>query len=339
LLASHLNTYASDSNVRASSVALGSSAASAILNHRANDGYYASGTYTPQASGTPGAWQPGTVQGAWGATQGSFLQSEAGYMTPWAMTSNTQFRAGPPPALNSAEYAAAFNEVKTLGSATSLTRTADQTNIAKHWMDGPGTESPPGHWNYIAQSVSAALDFDDKARLFALLNIANADAAIATWETKRYYDLWRPMQAIAQADIDGNAATEQDTGWTALLPTPSFPAYTSGHAAFSQASADILELYFGTDNVMFVSTSNNANLAVGERQRVFTSFEEAADEAGMSRIYGGIHYSFDNLEGQLLGSQVANNTFNSVLLPVPEPSGALLAMLSGLGLTLRRRRK
>jgi hypothetical protein len=340
LLNTHLNTYAADSAIRSASTALGAQSAAAVLAHRANDGFYAADTYVPQTVGTPGAWQPGTIVGAWGATTtGSFLQAQAGYMTPWGMTSGSQFRAAPPPALGSAEYAAAFNEVKSLGSLTSSTRTADQTNVAHHWVDGPGTESPPGHWNYIAQSVSAGIDFDDKTRLFALLNISNADAAIATWETKRYYDLWRPMQGIAQADIDGNAATLQDTSWGALLPTPSFPAYTSGHSAFSQSSADILELYFGTDNVAFTSTSHNGNLAVNQRDRSFTSFEAAADEAGMSRIYGGIHWQFDNEAGQQLGSAVAQNTFNTLLLPVPEPSGALLAMLSGLGLLMRRRRK
>jgi hypothetical protein len=247
LLSSQLASMGLDPVVQANSIALGSASASAVLAHRSSDGYTAAYNYTPQAAGTPGAWQPGVVPhpSGWGTVAGTFLQAQAGYMTPWTMSSGSQYRPGAPNALNSAQYAADFNEVKTLGSLGSTLRTADQTDIAKFWQDGPNTESPPGHWNTIAQSVSGSLNLADKTRLFALLNLANADAAIATWDAKRYYDTWRPVQAIWQADIDGNPLTDQDTSWQPLLGTPSFPAYSSGHAAFSQSSADILEMFFG----------------------------------------------------------------------------------------------
>jgi MYXO-CTERM domain-containing protein len=331
MLSTQLSALGLSGAVQANSTALGSASASAVLSNRSTDGFGAAYTYSPQPVGTPGAWQPN-------APGGQFVQAQAGYMTPWVMSSGSQFRAAPPPSLGSVDYANAYNEVKTLGAAVGSTRTADQSNIALHWADSAGTESPPGHWNYIAQSVSGGLDFDDKARLFALLNISLADAAIATWETKREYDFWRPITAIQQGDIDGNALTEQDTAWASYIGTPSFPAYTSGHSAFSQSAADILELYFGTDNMAFTSTSHSPLLNSSNNTRSFTSFEAAADEAGMSRIYGGIHYSFDNVAGQQIGADVASLVYNSVLQPVPEPSGALLAMLAGLGL-LRRRRK
>jgi hypothetical protein len=343
LLASQLGAMGLSPSVQADSLALGSAAAAAILSHRSADGYGAANTYTPQAAGTPGAWQPGVIPNpsGWGTIAGTFLQSEAGYMTPWAMSSSTQFRPGPPPALGSAQYAVEFNQVKDYGSLNSSLRSVDQTNVARFWMDGPGTESPPGHWNTIAQSVSSGLDFDDKARLFALLNIANADAAIATWDAKRHYDSWRPNQAIWQADIDGNPLTDQDLSWAPLIGTPSFPAYSSGHAAFSQASADILEMFFGTDNIAFTTTSEYPAWVgdpLAPSSRSFTSFEAAADEAGMSRIYGGIHFASDNTAGQQIGGNVASLVYGNLLLPVPEPSGVVLLLSAGLGLSLRRRR-
>lgn len=340
----------SDSTARNNGISLGQSAAAAMIAARTGDGADAPNSYTPQPVNTPGAWQPGNSSGAWGATAGSFLKAECAYTLPFTMTSGTQFRTLSPSGgtswtqadvdafLASPEYTAALQEVATLGSASSSLRTADQTNIAYFWMDGPGTASPPGHWNRIAQDVSGSLGLEDKARLFALLNLAEADTAIATWETKRYYDFWRPMQAIAQADIDGNAATTADTGWSPLIPTPSFPAFTSGHSAFSAAGAEILASFLGTDSITFTSYSESPFLSGADSYRTFNSFSEAADEAGMSRIYGGIHYSFDNIEGQNLGENVAGWTFNNFLQVVPEPGSFLLTALAGLILGFRRRR-
>lgn len=340
LLTSQLNSIANGAD-ETNGILLGQLAAAGMLTARANDGWNASNTYSPQPLGTPGAWQPGSSQGAWGAGQGTFLMSEWAYVTPFTMSSGDQFRLmiGAPPALASQAYADALNEVQSIGSATSLTRTADQTNIGYHWMDGPGTESPPGHWNYIAQDVSSSLSFEEKARLFALLNLAEADAAIAIWDAKRLYDFWRPMQAIGLADTDGNPLTNVDTAWTPLIPTPSFPSYTSGHSGFSAVGAEILASFLGTDNVTFTSTSHSPFLDPSNNQRNYTSFSQAADDAGMSRIYGGIHYSFDNAEGQALGESVANHVFNNFLQPVPESGSAILLAVSLLAMSRRRRTK
>jgi len=349
LLNSQLATI-SDSTARNNGVSLGQTAAAAMIAARTGDGSTASSTYTSQPVNTPGAWQPGNSVGAWGATSGTFLKSEWGNLTPFTMNSGSQFRTLSPSGtstwtqsdvnnfLASSAYTIALEEVRVLGSSTSATRTADQTNIAYFWMDGPGTASPPGHWNRIAQEVSGSLGIEEKARLFALLNLAEADVAIATWENKRFYDFWRPMQAIAQADIDGNAATTADTGWSPLIPTPSFPAFTSGHSAFSAAGAEILASFLGTDSITFTSYSESPFLSGADSYRTFNSFSEAADEAGMSRIYGGIHYSFDNVDGQNLGENVASWTFNNFLQVVPEPGSFLLASLAGLILGFRRRR-
>jgi hypothetical protein len=338
-------------------ISLGVSAATGMLNARQNDGSNAASTYSPQPLNTPGAWQPpSTGGGAWGVGTGTFLKSEWGNVRTfgipegspgdpdpvgtWQNPNGAYFRPGAPPTLTSAEYTAAFNQVKELGSATSGTRTADQEEIAYFWVDGPGTASPPGHWNRIAQTVGAAMNLSlvESARLFALLGIAEADTAITTWETKREYDLWRPNQAIAQADIDGNAATSQDVNWVPLIPTPSFPAYTSGHSAFSMTGAVILANFYGSDNFAFTTDTESPFLAPGTT-RSFSSFSEAADEAGMSRIYGGIHFSFDNTSGQEIGTNVGNYIFSNYLQPVPEPGSCLLLMLSATLLNLRRRKK
>lgn len=336
-----------DGEAKTRGMEVGLAAAQAMINARAADGWNAASTYTTQPFGTPGAWQPGTTAGAWGSSTGTFLRSEWGYVTPFTMSSGDQFRPASIAGyqandlasfVGSQTYTDGFNEVKSLGAATGSTRTADQTTIAYFWVDGPGTASPPGHWNRIAQTVSASmgLSVEENARLFALLNIAEADTGIATWDAKRAYDFWRPMIAINTASTDGNADTLEDAAWAPLIPTPSFPAYTSGHSAFSMAAAAILADFFGTDNIAFTTDSESPFLPLGYT-RDFNSFSEAAVEAGLSRIYGGIHWSWDNTEGAILGESVADNVYNNYFLPVPEP-GSLVLLLLSLGFYQRRRR-
>jgi hypothetical protein len=210
----------------------------------------------------------------------------------FAVTDLTAFRPPAPPKLDSDAYAAALREVRSLGGTTSSTRTKEQTEIAHFWADGDGTVTPPGHWNRIAQTVAAdrKLTLAEETRLFALLNVALADAAIVCWDCKYRFDVWRPVTAIRQTD----------STWMPLLPTPPFPAYTSGHSSFSGAASAALAAFFGTDRVSFSSTSDGL-LGVS---RSFKSFSSAAEEAGMSRIYGGIHWSFDNTNGLACGREV-----------------------------------
>ncbi len=326
---------------------VGAAAATAMIQARMNDGWNDFPTYSPQPLGTIGRWQPGTTAGAWGASTGTFLKSQWSDMTPFTLTSTSQFRPNGPNGftpdnyenwVKSDAYTSEFNLVKSIGGSSSSIRTEDQTRIAYFWMDGPGTASPPGHWNRIAQTVSASmgLSLEQNARLFALLNLAQADTGIATWEAKVFYDNWRPMLAINTADTDGNPDTIGDMGWSPLIPTPSFGAYTSGHSAFSMAGATILAAFFGTDDIAFITESESPFLALGYT-RSYDSFSEAALEAGMSRIYGGIHWMSDNLDGAALGENVANNVFNHFLQPVPEPSALVLLALS-CACWLRRRR-
>jgi hypothetical protein len=236
------------------------------------------------------------------------------FVTPFAMTSPSQFRPGPPPALDSVEYAAAYNEVKSVGGVDSTTRTADQTAFARFWSDLPGTTyTPPGHWNQVAEdaAMSQRLTLPAEARLFALLDIALADAGISCWETKNYYDFWRPVTAIRAGATDGNPLTTADPNWTPLWATPAFSSYTSGHATFSAAAAAVLTSVFGP-NFSFTDRGD-PNEALAPRH--FTSFDQAAAEAAASRMYGGIHFRFDNETGLAVGGEVGQYVLQHELLP------------------------
>lgn len=293
-----------DRVAKTAGIALGETVGASVLTWRNMDGSEMTVPYAP--GGNPGDWLP-TPPGFAPA-----LFPQWPLVAPFAMSRGDQFRSAGPPRLHSLEYTLDFNEVKNLGSAQSVARTEDQTHIALFWADGAGTVTPPGHWNRIAQTVAAThkTTLGENARLFALLNIALADAAICAWDMKYMTNLWRPVTAIRQADLDGNPDTEADPSWTSLLVTPPFPTYVSGHSAFSAAAAKILALFFGTDQIAFTDHSEGV-----DGSRSFTSFSEAANEAGRSRIYGGIHYEFDNQDGQTGGRLVGALVYSHYLQP------------------------
>jgi hypothetical protein len=295
-----------DGTAKAAGIAWGTEVADAIIALREDD---RSTDVVEHSMPVGGSW--------WAPTPPAFasaLLPNWPTVKPWAMTSGSQFRSGPPPAPHTAEYTAAFNEVKRLGRAVSNVRTPEQSQIALFWADGPGTATPPGHWLVIAQDLaeSRGLSLVQKARLFALLGITVADAAIVSWDQKYQYNHWRPLTAIQNADIDGNPATKPDKGWTPLIPTPPFPAYSSGHSTFSGSSAKILELFFGTDQIAFSTTSDGLPGVT----RSFSTLSQAAEEAGQSRIYGGIHWQYDNQSGLTSGRALAQHVFNRFLSPI-----------------------
>jgi membrane-associated phospholipid phosphatase len=218
-----------------------------------------------------------------------------------------------------------------------VTRTAEQELIAYFWADFTYTVTPPGHWNQIARSAASSLGLSlaQKARLFALLNIALADAAIAVWDAKYAFNFWRPVTAIQQADLDDNPETVADPGWAPLLNTPSFPEYVSGHSAFSSAAAAVLTRVLGTDHVSFTVISDSVPGVI----RSYSSFAATADEIGMSRIYGGIHFLSGDLDGLSLGRAVGDYVNDHFLLPLGEwprlrvvrlPEGGIRVAVEGL---------
>ncbi len=296
---------------------VGRKAADAILAKRANDG---SATVVTYVSGTEaGDWKP-TAPGFSQATLPQWPQ-----VTPFVMSSGDQFRPAVPPALNTPAYAAAVDQVMRVGGADSTERTAEQTAIAKFWADGGGTATPPGHWNAIASDLALQRggSLIENTRMMALLNLALADAAIAAWDAKFNYDLWRPIDAIRSAALDGNASTIADSDWTPLLNTPSFPTYTSGHSTFSGAAATVLSAVFGS-NLAFSSLADRGAAGIwpapddvtGLVLRSFSNFQAAAEEAGISRIYGGIHFSFDNTAGLTAGRSAGQLVVDSTLKPL-----------------------
>jgi membrane-associated phospholipid phosphatase len=271
--------------------------ASVILAVRANDGSNA--VVPPPGGSGPGVWVP---------TPPAFLPyllPQWGFVRPFAMSSSSQFRPSGPPSLDSQQYAADYDEVKELGAAVGSTRTEEQTEIALFWADGAGTETPPGHWNSIAQTIADTRGNtpEENARLFALLNIAMADAAICVWDAKYTFNFWRPVTAIAFA--------EPQLNWMSFIVTPPFPDYTSGHSTFSAAAATVLPLFYGTEDLPFTTGSD----FLPGVYRSFSTCIDAAEEAALSRIYGGIHFRSASEDGLQAGISIADWTFTHYLLP------------------------
>ncbi|MDQ3712187.1 MAG: vanadium-dependent haloperoxidase [Acidobacteriota bacterium] len=274
-----------------------------LLAVRANDGWNV--TPPPYVLPlTPGNWQPAPASA-------TFTHYPA--VLPFAITSNTQFAPNPPPALTSAEYARDFNEVKELGSATSTTRTADQTKVAQLWA---GVNTPTTlffTWNNVARTVAISRNNTtaENARLFALLNISSHDSLLTTFTSKFVHGLWRPVTAIRRADEDGNPNTAQDVNWSSLLTNPPYPAYPGNMAGMGTSQATILALFFGRDDIRYESMWEGA----GGATRSYAGFNQMADEQERSRVYGGIHFTFDQTAGQSAGRNVGNYVFLNFMKP------------------------
>jgi hypothetical protein len=320
---------------RNNGVALGQVVADNMLALRASDGWAADGIDVGNTP--PGQWRPTPPE------YQSGLAPHWGSVDLFSISSSARFLPGPPPALDSPEYAQALREVKLLGASDSTTRTPDQTQIAVFWDDPSGiTAAPPGKWNLIGQTLAGQQgnSLAENARMLALLNLALADASIIAWETKYTYNLWRPEDAIRLADTDGNPATHADPDWMPLLPSPAFPEYTSGHSTFGGAAAEMLSLFFGTDDIVF-EIGAGFDVLPGVT-RSYESISEAALENGRSRIYGGIHFQFSNIAGLECGQAIAADIFRNCAQRIPAPGASVLTMIgisSLLGWKRAARRK
>jgi hypothetical protein len=282
--------------------------AQSTLAWRSSDGSDRIVNYSPGTE--PGQWRP-TV--SFGGVVRAALLPQWGSVLPFGIPSASYYLPQPPPALTSAVYTNDFAMVKDLGPASGGSRTPEQTQIAEFWSYGPNTATPAGHWNQIAQAVAESRKntLAENARMFALLNIAMADAAIVAWDCKYAFSFWRPITAIREAAADGNSDTAPDPSWAPLLPTPPFPEYISGHSAFSGAAAVALGYFFGTDAVPFTIGSDDLPGVL----RTYQRFSDAALESGVSRIYGGIHFMSANQKGLAAGAAVGQYACANLLTP------------------------
>jgi hypothetical protein len=330
LLTTHL-AEVPDGQPETDGIALGQFVAAKMLAWRATDHSGDTVIYTPGSG--PGVWQPtprpnpnappAELPGLPAATPQWPL------VTPFALLSGDQFRAVPPPALTSADYTEAYLEVKALGgngTTTPSTRTPEQTEIALFWAGLGVSNSGIAIWNQITQTVALEhqLSLAENARLFAEVNIASADAFIASFDTKYTYNFWRPVTAIRAADTDGNPDTLTDSTWTPLFATPNHPSYASNHSLQSRAAAEALAAFFGTDHVRFTATFIGTDPALAGVERSFNKFTDVAKEAGKSRIYAGIHWSFDVAIGEQLGRKVGQYVADHYFQPLTSSGGESL---------------
>jgi hypothetical protein len=275
-----------DSPAKTKGLAIGAEAAAGTLALRANDGRsVVLATYVPGTG-------PGQFRGL------NPINRNFPYIKPFALTSNAQFRAPAPPALTSAAYAADFNETRALGSTTSTTRSADQSQLALF-----GTSAPPLYWQVnMRVFATTSRSLAEHARLMAMVWVAQNDAGNACFESKYFYERWRPASAITLADTDGNAATDVDVSWVPVLPTPNHPEYPAAHSCISGAMAEILTAYYGTPNITFDFVG--AGPAAGIT-RHYTSMPAMTQEIQVARIAGGMHFRTSTVEGEALGRNVA----------------------------------
>jgi hypothetical protein len=263
------------------------------------------------------------VVGKWRPTE-SFIgappapPSFSPMVTPWlarstafTLTSPARFRVGPPPALNSARYWHDYEEVKQMGALNGSARTAAQTDLAYFYNDNFFTQ-----WNRVLRTVAQKRvnKIGDSARLFALANMASADALITCWDSKVTYVFWRPITAIREGANDGNPFTVADPTWQPLVNTPNYPDYTSGANSLVAAMTRSLEKFFGSDRGPFEVTSLHP-LAV-QKTRIYSRFSQAADDVVEARIYLGIHFRFADVAARRQGEKVAEHAFDHFLLPV-----------------------
>jgi membrane-associated phospholipid phosphatase len=328
-----------DGEAEAQGIATGRRAARAILRVTANDGSQQTDPvvgvdYIP--GNQPGEWQPDPISGIRVA-----LGAHWGSVRPLVMESAVAHRVPAPPALSSGEYTLAFKEARWFGgdvTTTATLRTYDQTMMGLYWAyDGtPSLCAPPRLYNQMVMHLADKMGVTDTvemARLLALVNVTMADAGIAAWESKYYWKFWRPITAIRQGDADGNPQTEGDESFAPLgAPatnlqgpnfTPPFPAYPSGHATFGGAVFQVLRYVFQTDNLAFTFTSDELNGSTLDNRgvprplfpRTFATLSQAEEENAQSRIYLGIHWSFDKTAGIAQGRSIADEIVSKVALP------------------------
>jgi hypothetical protein len=291
-----------DAGARASGEAIGQAAAALILSQRSGDAWNATAS-----------WSPGTLPGQYRQTapaNANPIVPHWGNVTPFAIRHAWQYRSGAPLDLNSSQYADEVNELKLIGGAISRIRNDEQSEIARHWYEASGQS-----WNRIARTVSEQQRLDpwQNGRLFALVNIALADGYIANFESKYFYNFWRPITAIREANTDGHLDTTGELEWNSYMTTPPIPEWPSGHATVGAAAAEVMQRFFGTDYLAFSMTAGPPHAGT---TRQYHSFSQAALENSNSRVLAGIHFRASCLAGMLQGQRIGDYVYYNVLRPI-----------------------
>jgi len=289
---------------RSEGIALGERIAEAVYADRSNDATSAPDTYRPVT--TPGVWIPTAPP----------LFPQYAQAKPWGLDRADQFRPVPPPALSSALYARDYNETKDFGAAKSAKRTPEQTAAVNFWTQ---TNLGPA-WYQAARQLSDAkgLGVAENARLYALLSMGLANCFIIDWDAKFHYNFWRPVTAVRNGDLDNNAATERDAGWTPLNATPMHPEYPSQAGINVGAAAGVLESVFGTGALTFTVT----DIVDPSKQRTFSSVAQMGEEHRLVRVWGGIHFRNSTEVGETMGRKIADHLVRNYLKPTRQTADA-----------------
>ena len=287
-----------DNPAKVEGIKLGEAVAAKILADRANDGAREPDTYRPRT--TAGIYVPTAPTAA----------PQWPKVKPFALTSASQFRPAPPIALDSAEWAANYNEIKELGGRASAKRSARQTEDARFWLVVDGR----GYYPVIRTVAEAKkLSLIDSARLFALAAVARADALIAVFDAKYHYEFWRPVTAIRNGDIDNNSATERDPAWAPIDATPMHPEYPCAHCISSASLVGVMEVVFGTAEMPEVSIASPTAPGVVHH---WTNIRAFSDEVSEARIWAGFHYRSSTKIGQEMGHKIGEYVAKNLMQPV-----------------------
>jgi len=287
-----------EGDAKSEGIKLGQEVAAQILEARSNDGASAPDAYRPKTK--PGIYIPTPI------TVGSQFPN----VTPFALTSPSQFRPKPPPSLKSEQWARDYNEIKDLGERNSTKRTARQTEDARFWLlVGPRASQPLPRQVAIARNMNVL----DSARFMALVSIATMDAVIAVFDAKYKYEFWRPITAIRNGDTDGNPATERLATWQPIDTTPMHPEYPCAHCIVSSAVATVIKAMLGTDEIPEVALTSPFAPGVTHR---FTNLRAYTEEVANARIYAGFHYRSSTIVGREMGQNIGDWVVKSVMQPV-----------------------